>query len=693
VLDARGTAVPTIIHWGSDLGDLTQTGLAALADSRRPAFGPSSVDMGLLVSMLPLLTAGWSGQQGLDGFHQTGLAGAPLRRPSLHLVSVTTTWPGTVRVVLADAVGLTLEIALELTPEGILRQRCTLQNTGESDYFLTHLAAAVIPLPERASERLDFSGNWSHERTPQRAAIQQGTWLRESRHGRNGHDDAFLSLVGAPGFGFRHGEVWAFHLATSGDKRVAIDSQATGQRVIALGELLSPGEIYLAPGESYTSPWAMSAHSTEGMDGVSRRFHAYFRALPSHPETVRPLMLNTWEAVYFDHDLSHLIDLARRAADVGVERFVLDDGWMTGRTDDSRALGDWILDTGKWPDGLSPLIDVVNELGMDFGLWVEPEMISLDSTLAREHPDWVLADSMPGIPLSWRNQQVLDLANPEAFLHILTALSRILDSHRIAYLKWDMNRDLLGGSVHRQVQATYRLMDELLARYPALEIESCSSGGARIDAAVLERTHRVWPSDTNDPLERQAIHRYTSLLVPPEYLGAHIGAGRAHTTGRSHSLSFRLATAFFGHAGFEWDLTEASPEEYEALTIFAARFKAFRGLLHSGDVVRADSTDDARWLHGVVSKDLREAVFASVSLSTSPVAVPGPLVFPGLEVNASYRVSVLDLGAAPEMQHGSPPPWLASSDPVFPGSLLTTIGLPMPLLKPEQAIVLHLIVE
>ena len=181
--------------------------------------------------------------------------------------------------------------------------------------------------------------------------------------------------------------------------------------------------------------------------------------------------------------------------------------------------------------------------------------------------------------------------------------------------------------------------------------------------------------------------------MPPEYLGAHVGSGRAHTTGRRHSLSFRLATAFFGHVGFEWDLTEASPAEFAALTVFAAQYKAFRGLLHSGDVVRADSTDDARWLHGVVSRDLREAVFAIVSLTTSPVAVPGPLAFPGLDVNASYRVSILDLGTAPEMQHGSPPPWLASSDPVFPGALLATIGLPMPLLKPEQAIVLHLLAE
>jgi alpha-galactosidase len=402
----------------------------------------------------------------------------------------------------------------------------------------------------------------------------------------------------------------------------------------------------------------------------------------------RPVILNTWEAVYFDHDLERLSTLASVAASVGVERFVLDDGWMTGRTDDTRGLGDWTVDPVRWPNGLTPIVDHVRSLGMDFGLWVEPEMVSLDSAIARAHPDWILQGSPSRLPQPWRNQYALDLANPEAFQSVYEQLCALLDSYDIAYLKWDQNRDLLGGSTHRQTLATWRLMAALNTRYPALEIESCSSGGGRTDLGVLQFTHRVWASDTNDPVERQGIQKFASVVLPPEFIGSHLGAAVAHTTGRHTDLSFRMATAFFCSAGIEWDLTTASDGDLSSIATWVTAYKQHRALLHSGTVVRADPSDSALELHGVVAADGSEGIYAAVCLATPRDAVGAGLRLPGLNPTAEYRVQPLDLGAPVRYFHGMPQ-WLTEGGTTLPGLVLRELGIAWPSLQPAQALVLH----
>jgi alpha-galactosidase len=668
VLDARGAVVPAVIHWGADLGALTDAQLETLADSRVRVVGPSAADAPIRLGLVPLLADGWTGLPALEGV-------------TLALSAVEPVETG-VRVTLTGS-GLSLVVELLLDAHGVLHARSRLTNLDAQPYALASLAT-VLPLPAVAQERLDFTGVWAAERQPQRARIQHGTALRESRHGRNGHDDAYVTVAGTPGFGFRHGEVWAVHLGWSGDKRSWIDRSAVGLSAIAVGELLAPGEIRLEQGDEYVSPWAYAAWSDAGLDGLSTRFHGMFRALAAHPSSARPLTLNTWEAVYFEQDLPRLGALADLAAGVGVERFVLDDGWMTGRTDDRRALGDWTVDPARWPDGLGPLIERVRAAGMQFGLWVEPEMVSLDSALARQHPEWVLSDTR-----SWRHQFVLDLANDAAREHVRDALLALLDEYPIDYLKWDMNRDQLAGSVHAQVTATYRLMDELRAAHPELEIESCSSGGARIDAGVLTRTQRVWPSDTNDAHDRQAIMRWTSLLVPLEYLGAHVGSAPAHTTGRSQSLSFRLATALLGHAGIEWDLAAASTEELAALTVWAEQYRALRGLLHSGELVRGDEDSDPI-VTGVVAADRSEAVFVIACLHTPRESVRLTRRIPGLDPRREYRVSVVDIGAEAATYAGIQPAWVADGI-TLTGAVLGAVGLEPPLLQPDEALVVRLV--
>ena len=264
--------------------------------------------------------------------------------------------------------------------------------------------------------------------------------------------------------------------------------------------------------------------------------------------------------MYFDHETEKLKALADAAADLGIERFVLDDGWFGSRRDDTKGLGDWWVSENVYPDGLTPLISHVIGLGMEFGIWVEPEMVNPDSDVFRAHPDWALV-SAGYEPVLGRQQLVLDLGNPAAFAFIEEHLDGLLRDHDIAYVKWDMNRDHIQGSgrdgaagTHAQTLALYRLLDELRAKHPTVEFESCASGGARIDHEILRRTERVWTSDCNDALERQTIQRGASMLIPPEVMGAHIGPTRSHTTGRTHSLSFRAATAMFGHLGVEWNV-------------------------------------------------------------------------------------------------------------------------------------------
>ncbi|QYH35235.1 alpha-galactosidase [Salinibacterium sp. M195] len=703
VLDTRGTGVPSITHWGADLGELDREQLAELADSRERAIGPSSIDEPFRLSIVPLLAEGWSGLPGLEGRHdrRADSSGGRVRRPALQTESIEHPQPGRVSITLidadadadadADSAALRLTIDFELTAAGVLRSRSRITNMATETFELSSLAT-ILPLAPVARERLDFSGIWAAERSPQRSALDYGTWLRESRHGRRGHDDSYVMVAGTPGFGFRHGEVWALHLGTSGDTRIWIDRTALGFTTMGAAELLAPGEVRLATGESHETPWAYAAWSEAGLDGVSYRFHEWFRGLPAHPSTPRPLTLNTWEAVYFDHNFEQLAALADAAADVGVERFVLDDGWMANRTDDKRALGDWTVDAGSWPEGLAPLVDRVTASGMQFGLWVEPEMVSLDSELAREHPEWILRDDERPLPKSWRNQYVLDLDNPAARQHVREAIAALLDEYAISYLKWDMNRDLLGGSVHRHVAATYRLMDELRERYPHVEIESCASGGARVDAGVLERVQRVWPSDTNDAHDRFSIMRWTNLLVPFEYLGSHVGSSPAHTSGRSLSLGFRLATALMGHSGIEWDLTATTDDERDALRVWAGVYRELRDLIHTGRVVRSE-IDAEPIVTGIVADDdtgsVSDAVFWVTNLTTPTDSVPTARRLPGLDPHRTYRISPVDVGAAAATYPGTAPAWWQAGELTLSGAVLGAVGLHLPILHPDEALVLR----
>jgi alpha-galactosidase len=683
VLDARGPGPVTVPHWGPSLGALSPAALAALASSVVPAVPRGTQDSPVPWELLPSYASGDPGRPGLLGSRGgrdfSPLFGAPTVSRSGTEVVLST---------VDTAASLSVRTVVSLAPSGLLRIRHALTNAGSDPYELSGLRVA-LPLPARAGELLDFTGHWCRERSPQRHPLPFGAWVRESRAGRTGHDATIGLCAGTPGFGFGAGEVWAVHVAWSGDHETYAERTPRGLARVGGGELLQPGEVILAPGESYQTPWLCAAYSPAGLDGISAAFHGWLRARPSHPPAPRPVTLNVWEAVYFDHSLPVLTELADAAAGAGVERFVLDDGWFLGRRDDTAGLGDWSVDPAVWPGGLSPLIDHVTGLGLQFGLWVEPEMVNPDSDLYRAHPDWVLSAG-DRLPVLARNQLVLDLAHPPAYAYLLERLSALLAGHDIAYLKWDHNRDLVdagrSGSgrpgVRTQTLAAYRLLDELRARHPGVEIESCSSGGARVDLEILQRTDRVWASDCNDALERQAIQRWTGVFLPPELIGAHVGPPRSHTTGRTQSLSFRAVTALFGHQGLEWDLRSAP---LDAVRSWISFVREWRSVLHGGTVVRADRFDPSSWVHGVVTESA--ALYAFVQLTTSALAVPEPVRLPGLSPSVRYRVAAAYPAGEPDSVQLQAPPWLDSGIEL-PGAVLATVGLPMPVLNPEQALLL-----
>ncbi|MFB9377260.1 alpha-galactosidase [Kineococcus gynurae] len=697
VLDVSGPALPRVLHWGSDLGELGETELATLVAASVPATTHSAFDVPPALPLLAGERDGWSGTPGVEG-HRTGAH--PFPDWELTGAGVVAT-EGGVTVEAHDATAeLALRLRLTLDARGVVVVATELRNTGSSPYEVTAVVP-TLPVPAAAEEILDLTGRWCRERSPQRSAFQHGTHLRTSRRGRSGPDMTLLLAAGTPGFGFRSGEVWATHVAWSGNSSTLAEKlperAGAAAGILGGGEHLLPGELVLAPGETYTAPDVWFVHSEAGLDGITHRVHRTLRARPHHVAPARPLVLNTWEAVYFDHDLATLSRLADVAASIGVERFVLDDGWFGGRRDDTKGLGDWYVSDAVWPGGLRPLSDHVHAAGMQFGLWVEPEMVNPDSDLVRAHPDWVLT---PGAPL-WRHQQVINLANPDAFAHLLDRLDAIVKENAVDYLKWDHNRDLHvaenpraglpHAGVHAQTVGIYALLDALRERNPGLEIESCASGGSRVDLGILEHTDRVWASDCNDAHERQAIQRWTTALVPPELVGTHVGPPVAHTTHRTASLAFRCATALFGHAGIEWDITTCSPEELAVLTRWTALYREQRDLLHSGDVVRADLPDAGALLHGVVSAEQDKGFFAFVRLLTAPETHPGRVRLPGLDPARRYRVRVrADLGAAQALQI-APPPWIADGDEgvVLPGSVLSGVGLPMPNLAPDSALLLE----
>ena len=682
VLIDESFGAPVISHWGASLGEVDGD---SVVKALTRASVPGGLDVIAPISVVPEHGSGFVGRPGLQGHRPGGTAWAPRFRPA----GVDQVPEGVVVHAVDDVAQL--RMAVTITLGDVLSIDCAITNEGRTRYLLAGLYG-TLPLPIHASELLTFYGRWSRELHPVRHPWRGGAWSAENRSGRTSHEHSPLLFAGEVGFGEWHGEVWGVHVAWSGNHTMYAECLPDGRRYVQGGELLHPGECCLEPGETYAAPTLMSVYSSHGLTTASLAFHRQARSFAVHPRTPRPVLLNTWEAVYFDHDTAQLTDLASAAAAVGIERFVLDDGWFGSRRDTTSGLGDWTVARDVYPDGLQPLIAHVRSLGMDFGIWVEPEMMNPDSDVFRAHPEWALVtDGYEAV--HGRNQVVVDLARPDAFGYVLDALDSLLRDHDVAYVKWDMNRRHVQGSglsgaagSSSQTRAVYRLIDALRDRHPSVEIESCAGGGGRIDLEMLRHVERVWTSDCNDALERQTIQQGASMLLPYEVMGAHIGPTRSHTTGRIHSLAFRGLTAMFGHLGVEWNLLTLTDDERTQLSEMIALHKRFRPLLHSGDAVRFDPVFNGHTIasheYGVYAVDRREALVAHVQLTTGLSLLPPPLRLDGLLPDAHYTVTHIPLP-------GSRLEWPASGL-TLTGAQLAGHGVQLPRLHPESGMLLHL---
>lgn len=561
---------------------------------------------------------------------------------------------------------------------------------------LQRFAAAHLPLPPWVDTVTAFAGDWSGElRLESQALGASGfQWLRTA--GRSDHHRYPALLLSEGPLAADKGCVLAVLLATSGDHELRIDQTLEGTYQLQGGAYLNPGEGRLAAGERYQSPPLWCVFSDAGSNGLRQRIQVLQRGAPFAQEGLRrprPVHLNSWEALYFNLDEPALLALLDTAKALGVERFVVDDGWFAGRVDDRRALGDWQVDRRRFPRGLGPVAEAVVAAGLSFGLWVEPEMVSADSALARAHPGWLRGGDGG---LEARHQRVLDLAQGPVQDAIFHALAALLSSLPISYLKWDHNRILTGqgagpGVGHRaQVEGLYAVLQRVRAAFPEVELESCASGGGRLDWGMLRFMHRGWPSDANDPIVRAPIMARSSLFLAPPRAGVHVGPSPSHGTGRVTSMAFRCAVALLGHFGLELDPRALGAEDWRTLQAGIARYKRLRDLLHSGRVFDYELAPDHQ-VRVVVSADQRAAVAIVLRLGD---AYPGrPLRVPlvGLARPLAYRVTLEGPGPAPGEMPGlgafqGPGLWVA------PG-YLPAQGLPLQLPRPQTAVVLRFTAE
>ncbi|PWC16314.1 alpha-galactosidase [Brenneria corticis] len=680
-----------IIYWGQHLQAYQPEEIAAL---NRP-IANSRLDNDAPLTLCPENGRGLFSVPGMEG-NRNGRDWSPVFTTRSHQLE-----DNALTIVGEDAAaGLRLVSELRLCPDsGVLQTRNTLTNLRSGLYRVDRLAA-TLPLPERANEIMAFNGRWIKEFQRHSLKLEHGGYIQENRRGRTSHEYFPALIAGKAGFSEQQGEVWGVHLAWSGNHRLRADCKSDGRRQLQAEALYFSGEITLDADQSVTTPWVYASYSAQGLNGMSDNFHRYVRRhiIPTLASKPRPVHLNTWEGIYFNHDPDYLICMVENAAKIGIERFIIDDGWFKGRDNDLSSLGDWYIDAEKYPQGLQPVIDAVRDQGMEFGIWVEPEMVNPDSDLYRNHPDWVL--KLDGYPLlAGRNQLLLDLSNPAVYDYLLERLSWLLGEHKIDYVKWDFNREMVqpGHRGHpaqtRQTERLYHLFDQLNARFPTVEFESCASGGGRVDYEILQRCHRFWPSDSNDALDRLQIQRGMSYFFPPEVMGAHIGGNPCHTTSRTHSINFRGLTALFGHMGVELDPVTAPQSAQQAFARYIALYKQLRPLLHSGTLLRLDHPDKATLINAVISQDQRQAVVLLSQLSLPEYALCGSVRIPGLQPQTQYRLEVLDMpdSLRKERNHTMKqyPAWL-KQPMTLSGDWLEKAGIALPILDPESALLLRL---
>jgi alpha-galactosidase len=565
----------------------------------------------------------------------------------------------TLEVVMADHIAQ-VEVRLLYTiyrDRPVVVRSARITNSGPAPVIVRSMMSASLDLPDAGWQLLTLSGDWARECQLERHDLRPGRQSISSSRGASGHQHNPFVALARPATTEDQGEAYGLSLVYSGNFLVEAEVEPFGTTRIRAGINPEGFSWLLDPGAEFTTPEAVLSFSQAGLGDLSEGYHDLFRdrlARGSWRDKARPVVINNWEATYFNFDEPKLLAIASSAQQMGVELFVLDDGWFGRRDDDTTSLGDWQVNLAKLPGGLDSLARKVENLGLRFGIWIEPEMVSRQSQLFADHPDWAI-----GVPVrprtEGRNQYVLDMTRPEVVDHLFNVMSAILASAPISYVKWDMNRNITepysstlpvwrqGEFMHRYILGVYSLYDRLTKAFPGILFESCAGGGGRFDPGMLAFAPQGWASDDTDAIERLRIQWGTSMVYPLSSISAHVSAVPNHQVGRVTPLATRAAVAFFGVFGYELDPTTLSDQERAQVVDQIAFYKQWRELFQRGRFLRLRSPfegdrNQTAWMS--VARDGRSAIVGHYEILSRPNPGPQRLRLRGLDARVSYRVSI-----------------------------------------------------
>lgn len=563
----------------------------------------------------------------------------------------------TLKIVLEDKPkGLVLELYYTLYPRtGVLARRTRLQNKGSQTLNILKLMSASLDMPSGDHHLVSFAGAWAHERRLEKRPLLQGTTRLDSRRGISSHEMNPFAMVTRGKASEEEGEVYGLALATSGNWLLEAEVHRTGWLRLNAGLNDFDFKWRLEPGEVFTTPECVMVYSNAGFGPLSLKYHRFIRRYVlrgSWREKERPVLINNWEATYFDFKHDDILRIAKTAKEMGVELMVLDDGWFGERDKDDSSLGDWFEDQKKLPRGVKGLSEDIHALGLQFGLWIEPEMISPRSRLYEKHPDWCL--HVPGRDrMTFRSQLVLDMSRKEIRDHLFETIGKVLEEGKVDYVKWDMNRALteVGNEVlppgrqaelaHRYTLGVYELMDRFNQKFPQILFEGCAGGGARFDMGILNYHPQIWTSDNSDGQDRLFIQYGTSFCYPPLVMGAHIAASPNHITKRETPLKWRALMAMSGNFGLELDVSKWSEAEKKEAEEYIWLYKQIRPLVQFGDFHRLESpyeAERASWMF--VNEAKTEAILFVFQVHPFKGGTDGyPIHLRGLDPQKTYEVT------------------------------------------------------
>ena len=675
VFSSLNERLPCVIYWGNRLPE--NENLVDLADAVAKDWGDNLLDKVSELSVLPEQSANFPGQLGskmrsLDGRILSSdfiFSDHKVEENSLILIysdeSLEQTYTLTISA-FEDSNTFTLNAKID----------------SKKPIFMDWLSAPVIQVPQNSNEMIDYSGQWGGEFQNQITPWVTGAHLRESRSGTTSHANFPSLLIPTIGSSENSGSCYGFHYGWSGGHRMIAEQLPDGRRQVQFGNTENSD---LISGNSFETAKLYISHSSNGISGIGKSFrsHVANSIIKAPKDNIRPVHYNCWEAIYFDHNIDQLKEIASLASEIGAERFVLDDGWFKGRNSANSSLGDWEVDKKKYPKGLMPLISHIHSLKMTFGLWFEPEMVSPDSNLYRQHPEWIMGHKDQALG---RGQLVLNISIKDVEDYLFEKISALLTEYPIDYIKWDHNR-VLPYPDASQTRSLYLLLRRIRLAHPNLEIESCSSGGGRIDYGILEHTQRVWLSDSNDAIERLRIQHEAILWLPTSITGSHVGPKVCHTSGRELPIAFRAWVAAQRHMGFEMDPRELSSSDKTLLKAVTSWWKENRQWMRNANILRLPCIDKSVTAEIQINSIENHFVVFAGQNASSGFSSPVPLVLAGLDSMAMYNVSLHNKNHINSL--GKSKGGLLQKTLKLSGQFLMSHGLQLPKVFPANMMVIE----